>query len=136
MVKRVLNEISMAINAVTVLQDHLFCILKQRDKNDNTWKEVNLPLIRHPWQKTPSHVIALIHFKMQHLSYKFWTWRINILPIFYFLLSNFKPKNFCKSSTCSFHLSRHQVIKDHGVCCDGYLSLKQTLGAVALINLL
>ena len=24
------------INAVTVLQDHLFCILKQRDKKDNT----------------------------------------------------------------------------------------------------
>ena len=26
----------MAINAVTVLQDHLFCILKQKDKKGNT----------------------------------------------------------------------------------------------------
>ena len=44
----------MAINAVAVLQNHLFCILKQRDKKDNTWKQFNLSLIRHPWQKNPS----------------------------------------------------------------------------------
>ena len=41
----------MPTNAVADLEDNLLCFVKQRDRNNNTWKQFNLPLIRHPRQK-------------------------------------------------------------------------------------
>ena len=41
----------MAINAVADLEDHLFFKKKSKRYKNNTWKQFNLPLIRHPSQK-------------------------------------------------------------------------------------
>ena len=64
----------MAINAVTDLEDYLFCFLKQRDRKiilENSLTFRLTAILGKKKKKNPTHVTALIHFKMQHFSYKF-----------------------------------------------------------------
>ena len=61
----------MAVNAVTDLEDHIFCFLKQRDRKIILYNSLTFSLTAILGQKKyPSHVIALIHL-MYHFSYNF-----------------------------------------------------------------